>query len=92
MYYHRLGSFNPALIHCNDSEMLMRMLLFYDVACIGKPLVKYRVHPTSASSSFGNYTSAQYLREHYAAAQIIFDTYRDSPSKVLIFCRNFDLP
>jgi glycosyltransferase involved in cell wall biosynthesis len=75
--YERLGGFNPELPHCSDNEMWMRMLLFYDVACIGTPLVKYRVHPTSASSNWGDYTSINYLKEHYLAATMIFSKYKD---------------
>lgn len=73
--YKRLGGFSPKLPHCNDSEMWMRMLLFYKVACIGAPLVKYRVHPMSASSSWGEYTSNIYLKEHYLAVSMVFDQY-----------------
>lgn len=75
--YKRLGGFSPELIHCNDCEMWMRMLLFYNVACIGIPLVKYRVHPMSASSNFGDYTSIYYLKEHYLAASMVFERYKD---------------
>lgn len=75
--YEHLGGFSPELIHCNDSEMWMRMLLLYNVACIGTPLVKYRVHPMSTSSNWGNNTSIYYLKEHYLAVKIIFDKYKD---------------
>jgi GT2 family glycosyltransferase len=75
--YVRLGGFSPKLPHCCDSEMWMRMLLFYSVACIGTPLVKYRVHPMSTSSNFGDWTSAPYLREHYLAVKMIFEKYRE---------------
>jgi glycosyltransferase involved in cell wall biosynthesis len=75
--YAELGGFRPELSHCNDSEMWMRMLLFYDVACLGEPLVKYRVHSTSESSAFGDYASISYVREHYAAVRMIFDKYGD---------------
>jgi glycosyltransferase involved in cell wall biosynthesis len=75
--YERVGGFNPDLPHCNDGEMWMRMLLFYNIACIGKPLVKYRVHATSASSSWGDYTSVNYIKEHYLAVAMIFDKYKD---------------
>jgi hypothetical protein len=57
--------------------MWMRMMLFYNVACIGTPLVKYRVHPTSASSSWGDGTSIKNFKEHYLAAIIIFDNYSE---------------
>ncbi len=75
--YEHAGLFNQDLPHCNDGEMWMRMLLFYDIACIGSPLVKYRVHATSASSSWGDYTSYPYLKEHYLAARMIFEKYKD---------------
>lgn len=75
--YVRLGGFSPKLPHCSDSEMWMRMLLFYRVACIGSPLVKYRVHPMSTSSNFGDWTSAPYLQEHYLAVKMIFEKYRE---------------
>lgn len=75
--YAQLGGFNPDLPHCNDSEMWMRMLLFYNVACIGTPLVKYRVHRASASTSWGDYTNINYIKEHYKAARIIFNNYKE---------------
>ena len=49
--YEHIGGFNSELPHCTDSEMWMRMLLFYDVACIGTPLVKYRWFGVSTSKS-----------------------------------------
>jgi glycosyltransferase involved in cell wall biosynthesis len=55
--YQRLGGFRHELPHCNDSEMWMRMLLFFDAACLGEPLVKYRVHPSSTSRAWGDYRS-----------------------------------
>lgn len=73
--YRRLGGFRDELPHCNDSEMWMRMMLFFDVACIGEPLVKYRVHQTSTSSSWGDSVSLPYLSEHYEAVRLLFDRY-----------------
>ena len=73
--YRRMGGFRDELPHCNDSEMWMRMMLFFDVACIGEPLVKYRVHGTSTSSSWGDSMSLPYLREHYEAVRLLFDRY-----------------
>lgn len=75
--YARVGVFSPELPHCNDSEMWLRMSLFYNVACIGTPLVKYRVHPSSTSSSWGDYMSVPYLKEHYLAAQRVFRMHSD---------------
>jgi len=74
--YEHIGGFSPELPHCTDSEMWMRMLLFYDVACIGTPLVKYRAHMAAASGSWGDYASFDYLNEHYAAVTMIFEKYK----------------
>jgi glycosyltransferase involved in cell wall biosynthesis len=73
--YEKVGGFNPELPHCNDSEMWMRIMLFFRVACIGTPLVRYRVHPTSTSNDFGDYSSLPYFKEHYLAVKIIFEKY-----------------
>jgi len=73
--YRRLGGFRDELPHCNDSEMWMRMMLFFDVACVGEPLVKYRVHQTSTSSSWGDSMSLPYLKEHYEAVRLLFERY-----------------
>lgn len=75
--YEHLGGFSPEIPNCDDSEMWMRMMLFHDVACIGVPIVKYRVHLTSASSGWGDYTSISYLKEHYQAATMVFNKYKD---------------
>ena len=73
--YRRLGGFRDELPHCNDSEMWMRMMLFFDVACIGEPLVKYRVHESSTSSTWGDNASLPYLREHHEAVRLLFERY-----------------
>jgi hypothetical protein len=73
--YEKVGEFSPELPHCVDSEMWMRMMLFYKIACIGTPLLKYRVHPISASSNWGHYTSIPYIKEHYLAATMFFDSH-----------------
>ena len=66
--YDKVGSFNTNYNHCHDSEMWLRMLLHCDVACIGDALVKYRVHQTSTSSSWGHFQSFPFLKEHYSTA------------------------
>ena len=73
--YARLGGFRDDLLHCNDSEMWMRIALFYDVACIGSPLVRYRVHPASTSTGWGDRPSLPFLKEHYLAARSVFERY-----------------
>jgi hypothetical protein len=47
------------------------------VACIGTPLVKYRVHPASTSAAFGDYRSLPYLEEHFLAASIVLEQRTD---------------
>jgi glycosyltransferase involved in cell wall biosynthesis len=75
--YENVGKFSPELPHCHDSEMWMRMSLFYDVACIGTPLVKYRVHQNTASSDWGSESTVPYVTEHYLAAMMIFNKYNN---------------
>lgn len=73
--YARLGGYRPDLRYTHDSEMWMRMSLFYDVACLGAPLVKWRQHPTSGSSALG--LDVQWLHEHYLATRIILREHKD---------------
>jgi len=75
--YARVGGFSTELPHVEDVEMWLRMALFYNVACIGTPLVKYRIHPESMSSSFGDYRTIPYLKEHYLVAQMVFEKHSD---------------
>lgn len=76
--YLKLGGFNPIIPNVNDSEMWMRILLFYDVACIGKPLVKYRLHDgmTSASINDRDGLNLPGLEEHYLASNIVIEKYK----------------
>lgn len=73
--YLKLGGYNPILPNTNDSEMWMRILLYYDVACIGKPLVKYRHHKWNVSTSITgpDGLNIQGLEEHYLASKIIIE-------------------
>lgn len=73
--YDAVGRFSEQLPHCLDSEMWMRMMLRFDVACIGEPLVKYRVHPSSTSSAWGNNETLPYVLEHYEAVRCVFARY-----------------
>lgn len=85
--YKTLGGFEPKLPHCNDSEMWMRILLFHDVACIGNPLVKYRVHISSTSTSWGDWHSLPYFNEHLLASSIIFDKYNNKIPRLKVLRR-----
>ena len=73
--YDRLGGYRPELHYADDSEMWMRMSLFYDVACIGTPLVKWRQHSTNKSIELG--LGVQWLEEHFLATRIIFQEYQE---------------
>jgi hypothetical protein len=50
--YRRLGGFRIELPYACDYEMWMRLSLYYDVACLGQPLVKHRKHSTNESNRF----------------------------------------
>ncbi len=73
--YEKVGEFSPEVPHYLDSEMWMRMMLFYKIACIGTPLVKYRIHPTTASKAWGEWDSVPFLKENYKVTKIIFKRY-----------------
>jgi glycosyltransferase involved in cell wall biosynthesis len=73
--YETTGPFDHDFPHCYDGEMWMRMLLYFRVACIGAALVKYRVHPASESSSWGDYNSLPYLREHFQVVDKFFQRF-----------------
>jgi hypothetical protein len=77
--YLKLGGFNPLMTNVNDSEMWMRILLFYDVACVGKPLVKYRLHDMMTSTSINDAYGLNLpgLEEHFLASSIVLEQYKD---------------
>ena len=75
--YQKVGYFNTDYVHCHDSEMWLRMLMHGDVACIGDTLVKYRVHQTSASTSWGHYKSLPFLIEHYLTSMNVINKNRE---------------
>jgi len=86
--YEKVGGFNPQFPHTNDSEMWIRMMLFYNVACIGTPLLKYRIHSISASSKWGEYNSLPYLKEHYQVAESVFNKYANEIPQLNILKSN----
>jgi hypothetical protein len=75
--YLKLGKFNPEIPNVNDSEMWMRMLLFYDVACIGERLVDYRLHGMMTSTAINDAEGLNIpgLQEHFLACRIVMDKY-----------------
>jgi len=77
--YLKLGGFNPVIPNVNDSEMWMRMLLFYDVACIGQRLINYRLHDLMTSTAINDEEALNIpgLQEHFLACRIILEKYPD---------------
>lgn len=47
--YEKLGNFRSELYFTCDWEMWMRLALYYDVGCLGAPLVQFRRHTDSES-------------------------------------------
>lgn len=74
----QLGCFLPELPNTGDSEILMRMSLFYDIACIGKTLVKYRLHDKMTSTSITDSVaiSLKGIKEHHLACRIVLKRYK----------------
>jgi glycosyltransferase involved in cell wall biosynthesis len=64
-----LGYFLEKLFFACDWEMWMRIALKYDVACIGRPLVKYRRHSSSETSRVER--DCIELEQEYLAKKII---------------------
>jgi glycosyltransferase involved in cell wall biosynthesis len=77
--YLQLGGYDPKLPNTNDSEMMMRIMLFYDAACIGMPLVKYRLHhmmtSTFINDDYG--LNVNGLEEHYLASNTVINKYKN---------------
>lgn len=70
--YEKLGGFDSRLPFTADWEMWMRIALFYDVAYLGKPLAKYRLHEGNESRNFQG--SAE-LRHSYECKKIVLEKY-----------------
>lgn len=77
--YTHLGVFNTELPNTSDNEMWMRMALFYDIACIGEPLVKYRLHQGMTSTSINDSAGLNLVgfEEHYRAALMVLERHRE---------------
>lgn len=71
--YRRFGGFRNELYVSCDDEMWMRLALYWDVACLGAPLVKYRIHAGSATTAARGFRA---LQQHYLASRIILDEHR----------------
>lgn len=75
--YERLGGFRTELPNCHDNEMWMRIALYYDVGCLGAPLVKWRQHAASGSNTTPGLQGARFLRQHHQVVRTLFRNHRD---------------
>ena len=77
--YVKVGKFNPKISDAFDSEMWMRLLLFFDVACIGEKLVDYRLHDqmTSTALTDENGLNIRGLKEHFATCSSVLYQYKN---------------
>jgi glycosyltransferase involved in cell wall biosynthesis len=73
--YKRLGYYREELPLSCDTEFFMRVSLYYDVACIGEPLIRYRWHSASETHSF--IRSGEDFRQVELARRIVLDEHAD---------------
>lgn len=76
----RLGVLDERLSHCDDYEYWMRISVFYDVAYIAEPLVKWRVHSQTHTNKYmvrgKTGISVDSLRDELRAKYKIIHCYR----------------
>lgn len=77
--YDQLGGFDTRLVFTADWEMWMRIALFYDVAFIAEPLVRYRWHASNETLKFRN--NPDELREYYRCKTIAMGKYPERVPK-----------
>jgi glycosyltransferase involved in cell wall biosynthesis len=88
--YDKLGTFRADIPGAFDSEMWMRIALFYDVGCLSAPLVTYRKHAsmfsvTTAATEDFHGLNPRGFADHFQAARIIFDEYGERiPERVAL--------
>jgi len=77
--YEQLGGFDDAFAHADDWEYWMRIAVHYDIGFIASPLVKWRVHSGSLTStevqSRNTFLSHEGLREELLAKRMILMRY-----------------
>ncbi|HEY8223911.1 MAG TPA: glycosyltransferase [Pyrinomonadaceae bacterium] len=71
--YEKLGRFDARLSYTCDCEMWMRICLFFDIAYIKEPLLKYREHDRNESRNF--YDHVKNLKEHLLFRILILDKF-----------------
>lgn len=72
--YEKLGGFNPNLPFTADWEMWLRIALFYEVAYISKPLLKYRLHEKNETF---NFKELDELEQYYLGKMLVLEKYPD---------------
>jgi glycosyltransferase involved in cell wall biosynthesis len=70
--YERLGTFDQRLPYTADWEMWLRMSLFYDIAYLISPLIKYRRHDANETLKF---TGVKELKHALNAKLLILEKY-----------------
>ncbi len=77
--YNRLGAFTDKLCHNDDYEYWMRLALFYDIAYLVTPLIKWRYHTGSLTGQYirrgPTGISCEGLYEKFLAKPMILETY-----------------
>lgn len=77
--YERLGGFTDRLELAFDWEYWMRIAVYYDVAFLAQPLIKWRIHSESLTAqniyTDGNLLTTRALREEVAAKRLIVENH-----------------
>jgi glycosyltransferase involved in cell wall biosynthesis len=68
--YEKLGGFDARLPFTADWEMWLRLAVFYDVAYLAKPLIKYRWHENNETL---NFRGIKDLEHSYRAKILVLD-------------------
>ncbi len=77
----RIGEWTDVLHHCDDYEYWMRIAVFYDVAYLASPLIKWRWHKGSLTSQHitkeerGTGVTADSLCEQLMAKRLVLEQY-----------------
>ena len=74
--YETVGGFDERLPYAADWEMWLRLALFYDVAYLVEPLLKYRWHPSNETHRFKGLAG---LKQSYQCKMMVLDKF---PQKV----------
>jgi len=76
--YERLGGFSDRIQFAFDWEYWMRIAIYYDIAFLARPLVKWRIHSSSSTKTSVRDPVVQ-LREDLTAKREVFKCHADLP-------------